>query len=105
MNKHTPTPWRRYAANKVLAGDATFIADTAFRDHDEPAVVSVEVSNANAAFIVRACNAHDYLVTALENIFTRATCAPNDDSEKADAEFMKIMEYAKAALAKARGAA
>lgn len=96
MSKHTPTPWRRYAANKVVAGDADFVADTAFRDRDEPAVVSVEISNANAAFIVRACNAHDELVSVLGRML-RA----HDSGKYVLRE--KFADAARAALIKARG--
>jgi hypothetical protein len=48
---HTPTPWRIGIAGRVLGGDGL-------------SVVSFN-RKANAAFIVRAVNAHDDLVAAL----------------------------------------
>jgi hypothetical protein len=69
MSQHTPTPWTATfpitAAGKrdawVISGGRRSIAlmpDTADMQNDE----------ANAAFIVRACNSHDALVKALEKL-------------------------------------
>jgi hypothetical protein len=64
--KHTPGPWKagRFNTNpaapiQIYGPDRDPIVTTAhcYGDHD-----------ANAAFIVRACNSHDALVAALEHI-------------------------------------
>jgi hypothetical protein len=57
--KHTATPWKSNGT-KVLT-DAVSIAQcrTAL-------ILSHEQQTANAAFIVRACNAHDGLLSALK---------------------------------------
>jgi hypothetical protein len=70
--KHTPTPWRASKARK----SSNFCAYVAFVQTVDPASVLAkvsggptddrEVAEANAAFIVRAVNAHDDLVKALE---------------------------------------
>jgi hypothetical protein len=69
--KHTPTPWRASKARK----SSNFGAYVAFVQTVDPASVLAkvsggptddrEVAEANAAFIVRAVNAHDDLVKAL----------------------------------------
>jgi hypothetical protein len=72
--KRTPTPWRASRARK----SSNFGAYVAFvQTSDPPSVLAKvsggptddrEVAEANAAFIVRAVNAHDDLVKALELI-------------------------------------
>ena len=57
MTKHTPTPWFAEAPDKLQ------IRTLQPTLNDVAAVAS---SRANAAFIVRAVNAHDDLVAALE---------------------------------------
>lgn len=61
--EHTATPWH-VGGNRsriIYAEDGFAVADaTVFHGHHE------ESSEANAAFIARACNAHDNLVTALQ---------------------------------------
>lgn len=70
-SSHTPTPWRMY-----LQGDSTSWRITP-KPEGVPAtglgeIASIpnygEESQANAAFIVRAVNAHDSLVEALRNV-------------------------------------
>lgn len=70
MNDHTPTPWQigitlypyvHFYGPSDVAGFSVAIGScvTSFgKENDE----------ANAAFIVKACNAHDELVAALENV-------------------------------------
>ncbi len=57
--EHTPTPWRIDDEGNICANDG---AD--FRWVAEPR----GRSKANAAFIVKACNAHDGLVKALRAV-------------------------------------
>ena len=64
MSEHTPGPWKRDSSSLVpnlypfIAGpNGEAIADV-WGD--------VDVANANAEFIVRACNAHDDLLVACE---------------------------------------
>jgi hypothetical protein len=65
--KHTPTPWR--VVNSTLIKDELMPFD---RDEGETALIATAGGHttaraeANAAFIVRACNAHDKLIEALE---------------------------------------
>lgn len=53
MDKHTPTPW-------ILDGDWIL------KDDDTPVAAAHVNAEANAAYIVRACNAHERLVEALK---------------------------------------
>ena len=65
--EHTPTPWRASKAS-VFAGETT-IAPLVFAGvgEDEPYTGRhLQLAYANAEFIVRAVNAHDDLVAALE---------------------------------------
>lgn len=55
-SQHTPTPWR------VGDAGATVFAP---KSHS-PLMVAQRLKRDDAAFIVRACNAHDALVEALE---------------------------------------
>ena len=71
MSKHTPTPWE---ARPVPNAKIIAIAEVGYMHHAE--VFSRKHNNepldetayANAEFIVRACNNHDALVAALENL-------------------------------------
>jgi hypothetical protein len=85
---HTPTPW----AELEMPGRS----DRIVRD-DEDCSLVCEFSyglNADSAFIVRACNAHDDLVAALRLIAEFP--APEQDSLPA----ANMRELARAALAK-----
>lgn len=65
MNKHTPGPWHYFRASwggYVVDSPNKNIADI------HAYLTSPEEQEANARFIVRACNAHDGLVEALETI-------------------------------------
>lgn len=94
MNKHTPTPWHvgETAPTIVYAPDGFAVANaTVFHGRHEP-----EESVTNAAFIVRACNAHDELVSVLGRML-RA----HDAGEYVLKE--QFADAARAALIKARG--
>ena len=72
QEKHTPTPY------KVIGGEGTCrIVATLY---DNPYDVAINITPEDAAFIVRACNAHDKLVEALGVIARRLTGARGNDT-------------------------
>lgn len=87
--KHTPTPW----AVEELLGDIWIICPT---DRGPMPILTLgkasPVGLANAAFIVRACNAHDEMVAALEKSLTYV---------QSDPAVYFLTEQIRAALAKA----
>jgi hypothetical protein len=88
MNKtHTPGPWgiNITAGNRPLIDSGSYDIAVVSKQPGESAM------HANAAFIVRACNAHDDLVAALEKIATGWHWIG------------ECVRTAQAALAKARG--
>lgn len=111
--QHTPTPW-------FLSGSGIRIRDKSPEGNDiawaEPNFAGGfdDVSRANAAFIVRACNAHEELVAALE-LQDKATTTLVADGEKGVYQMVisfssmhrlhEAYEKRTAALAKARGQA
>lgn len=66
VSTHTPTPWKL---------DGTMVYDT---EGHYVAKVSVEEGTANAAYIVRAVNAHEELLRALKHLAARM---PNSEKE------------------------
>lgn len=98
--KHTPTPWRlSVCAGLVIANDGQRVANTHFVGS-----VPSETERAIAALIVRACNAHDDLLAALEAALTQvqdmAAGWPVAELHERPAD---TISRARAALAKARG--
>ena len=82
---HTPTPWHTQGtyildAHHVGIGHLDFDADRP----DTEALVNVQRATDNAAFIVRACNAHDELVA--ENVRLKAQLAASCDDARSDPE-------------------
>ncbi len=77
--KHTPTPWRVglrngvFGADEFIGGDrhyqvvCTPTSGGIYRRHSTESELQAE-AEANAAFIVRSCNAHDALVSALKGM-------------------------------------
>lgn len=65
MGEHTPTPWQIYDA-----ADPHHIMIKGFYPVLGGAHVADVLFPENAAFIVKACNSHDTLVKALEEIAT-----------------------------------
>lgn len=70
QRRHTPTPWQ---ADKCVKRQGYTIAQTATREHPATLVNIAQVvdgseSEANAAFIVRAVNAHEELVIRLRTL-------------------------------------
>ena len=103
MSKHTQGPWRvgiRTAHSKRDVygplGELVVLADAVFTD--------LATAQANAAYIVRACNAHEDLVKALEELIGVAEAATaldeRDDIWERDT---LAIERANNALALARG--
>jgi hypothetical protein len=90
--KHTPGPYRYDETWAIVYGA------------DNVEIAACHSNKADAAFIVRACNTHAELVTALENLLEK--------SANFEAGGMKFKHYfgaaifnAHAALAKAKGEA
>lgn len=102
--QHTPTPWKLRTIDNALRGEICyviggtpthFIADCGF---DVDGAPTRSQANANASFIVRACNAHEELVAQMRNV--EAVAAKNAEHGSADWAF--IRDTARAALAKAK---
>ena len=83
MSEHTPTPW---VSNQIGDGSTDATEARAIWTKDEEVIVCVmkseyhvthvparPVCNANAAFIVRACNSHDALLAACKAALTQLT--------------------------------
>lgn len=118
--RHTELPWR-YAKDEPagcrveISNDAgVLIAEVLNFDdfpcldqHDdvEQKCIAIDAeAQANAEFIVRACNSHDELLTALRWMVKQEveTCASGDCGNY-DCELMPSMIAARAAIAKAEG--
>lgn len=101
--KHTPTPWAVEAGTSVIWGPApshdtrewgASLAEarvTFSRSYGR--TVSREEADANAEFIVRACNSHDELLEALNLMVSNFAGLLNDDDH----------DRVHAAIAKAKG--
>ena len=109
-SRHTPGPWRAETncspfcitreierLPKSLGGHRQFrdIAEVFVTDKGDGAPEDY----ANARLIA----ASPDILKALEVILVRASCAPHDDAEAASREFQTIVNYARAAIAKATG--
>lgn len=98
MSKRTPGPWRvdrNRTIRTVADGSSNLVAEVHNCPYDTP------TSDANARFIVRACNSHDELVEALAELVR----LKDDDSGWGSTLTVreKAWDAARAALAKARG--
>lgn len=103
--QHTPTPWHvgdGKAARIIYGQDGYAIADaTVYHGRHGGA------EEANAAFIVRAVNAHDDLVAALRkarNAISEEVLAAGDEDHPTIARHARIIDEIDAALAKAGAA-
>ena len=97
--KHTPTPWRADSGPELSAHIGPYVygpdnVPVAYVDYQH--VGDGALSNENAAFIVRACNAHDDLVAAVEELLEHL--ADNDPELSGS----PLCGMARAALAKAK---
>lgn len=107
---HTPTPWLvsdfDYTTVYAEIEDGDFHQEPGICSCDGEAIAKIEdrdVRRANAAFIVRACNAYDELVAALreyDDAFTEANFSVQSDRMR----MRKAIIQARAALAKAGAA-
>lgn len=86
--KHTPTPWAWSASTKTIRSVPTNYW-LATMDSFDGAVNN----NANAAFIVRACNAHDQLVAFVAQVASGNT--EYDELSAAAAALLEIIAKAK----------
>lgn len=99
MSAHTPVPWTAgfhgltVDAVHPVRNDATGTTPLAFTT----GYFGLEQQEANTAFIVRACNAHDDLVAALRAV---VACGALDRSG-ADANTANALAVARAAIRKA----
>lgn len=91
MTEHSKLPWKLCGADGIYAGDdrGTKIAATR-GGHTFHIDLCREEVEANAAFIVKACNAHEKLVAALEFI--------RDEYESVISNFEYRFDAYKAAL-------
>lgn len=93
---HTPTPWHTYERNPCAIGAGPKESPLHLLSIMRQAGATEEQDaqqDANAAFIVRACNSHDALVAALKTI----ACEHYESAQYA-------RDVARAALAKAGAA-
>jgi len=98
----TPTEWTHNGSGLIFgqcSGDddeAPFVADV-IADRERAAFgILTDAEHANAAFIVRACNAHDGLVTALKQALEALNTAPRFRVN--DADSYRIASHIEAAL-------
>lgn len=96
---HTRTPWRSH--NTTIFGPTTDGASQKFIGTTDSPFVRPTEAPANAAFIVKAVNAHDDLVKALAQIAARATAHPDDMDEDRKRQLYHITQLAQSALEKA----
>lgn len=70
MTEHSMLPWRvvdhAWDASSIVSAEDYSIATLSVEDNEETADAEQACMDANAAFIVRACNCHDELVQMLE---------------------------------------
>ena len=93
---HTPTPWRVVLAPCQIVDDKNLIADLNGKGFE----IGEEEKYANAAFIVRAVNAHHELVEALKRIADEAVKTGTTEDGRS---LESIAEIAFRAIAKAEG--
>lgn len=93
MSKHTPTPWE-VTRGKVIWIDSIYEATGPIATLI-PEVEGVDDQDANAVFIVKACNNHDALVSALGGLLTECALAAMDGvSVPADSEACRLSRHA-----------
>jgi len=110
MSAHTPGPWR------IKYGSPTVVVPGNDTHHRRAAIAQCALSHgigeagiqdaANAEFIVRACNAHDDLLGALDDLLGQVMQAKEGFGIYANSESMdESVNAARAAIAKAKGEA
>lgn len=111
---HTPTPWQLTPIDNAIRGriywvtaparghlKKIFIADAGF---DVDGANTRKEADANAAFIVRACNSHDALVEALAEAEIALATIECQDTNQASKNLRFAKERATRALPQARAA-
>lgn len=107
---HMPTPWHwgnqeGYGPNALLATDNTPVMaiDLSWSPEEGEGLdsVSLEISDEDAAFIVRACNAHEALVEALD--VCKDLLVLSDERGNYNKSEIKAFASANAALKLAKG--
>ena len=93
---HTPTPWATEGSFVIHPASGMTVADCQLH-RDTPEEKGED--NANAAFIVRACNSHAALVEALKAIREEATAYPEGGEDCFKYSLSLIAEKARALLA------
>jgi len=92
-SKHTPTPWNQNGRHIDADKGNYLIASVRTID---------DTDMANAAFIVKACNAHDMLLNALQKCLEAAN-AHECKALHSGKLHEVVQEYAREALAAAKG--
>jgi len=98
--EHTKTPWEHH--HRMIVKGKIYIASTdSSEDFDDEHVktehaVSTEEAVANAAFIVRAVNAHEAIVAALKNALKEVE---GFEKRTGNIQFMRWIDEVKSALA------
>lgn len=106
MDKHTPIPWHKDMKAMYIYDAAGITVVKVFGPNDENQLRRNANANADADLIVRAVNAHDALVEALEAMLTVAD--RGDSPRKLDEALTwrqndeRAFTLARAALAKAK---
>ena len=107
---HTPTPWvlrsGMSSGHWICNGNSDSLYERlAIVDLAPTEEGSEAAGQANAEFIVRACNTHEGLVRAMEDLLHHIPVEYNNHGEPIDQELATAMSMAEIALAKARGEA
>lgn len=86
---HTPTPWMADGPMVSKAGTLICVADCEDLAKDMPD----EEAEANAAFIVRACNSHDALISVLKE-YLEWGAMTRSDRDLFDSKFKQVLKIA-----------
>jgi len=111
-SEHTPVPWGIEATDTTLwvgpmRPDGKKIEDLVFYIRVDPEYTDAALAKrkANAAFVIKAVNSHNALVSALEQIIEmNVQYAIDRYGDASQAEMMACVSTARAALAEAKGA-
>lgn len=108
--QHTKTPWRvgkpSQMGSVVADEPVPEIKGSDAVEHYGGHLVAESIAPRNAAFIVRACNSHDQLVAALEDMMDWARAVSDEYIDGGDLreDYRQALSDARDALAAARGA-
>lgn len=83
--KHTPTPWGYWTGSGAY-GQHGAITDNALGRHIAYMAGGAPLPELDGAFIVRACNAHDQLVAALQLVIQDKAPAYHDCLDDGESE-------------------